>query len=68
MLTPILSLLGAVDNLHDAPGFFNHTENVLGVTISCMVSKTHPLLLNQRPELAVLKIYCLQWRASPSQT
>lgn len=33
----ILTLLGAEDNLNEAPDFFNRRENILGITISCMV-------------------------------
>lgn len=35
----ILALFGAYDNLHDAPDFFNYEANILGITISCMVSQ-----------------------------
>lgn len=36
-MTTLLDLLGAVDNLDEAPGILNHQSGILGIVISFMV-------------------------------
>lgn len=36
-MTTLIDLIGIHDNLDEAPDFFNHPQNILGVVISFMV-------------------------------